>query len=84
MIPFRLVSLVGAVLPIATAASAQTVRHPEPAGFSCPGDRKAWVNTRSGVYHLQGERWYGSTKQGQYLCEKAAKVEGDRETRNGQ
>ena len=52
--------------------------------LSCPGDRKVWVNTRTRVYHLEGERWYGRTKQGQFECEKVAKAEGDRETRNGQ
>jgi hypothetical protein len=52
--------------------------------ISCPGDRVVWVNTNSGVYHLEGERWFGRTKFGQYECEKAAKDEGDRETRNGQ
>lgn len=65
-------------------ASAQTVHHLEPAGFVCPSDQKVWVNTRSGIFHLAGERYYGSTKQGKYICEKAAKAEGDRETRNGQ
>lgn len=65
-------------------AIAQTVHHPEPAHFSCPHDQKVWVNTRSGVYHLAGERYYGSTKEGNYMCEKAAQLEGDRETRNGQ
>ena len=57
---------------------------PVTANISCPGDRKVWVNTRTSVYHLEGERWYGRTKQGQFECEKAAKAEGDRETRNGQ
>ncbi len=53
-------------------------------GISCPGDRVVWVNTNSGVYHLDGERWFGRTKVGDYECEKAAQAEGDRETRNGQ
>ena len=53
-------------------------------GISCPGDRVVWVNTNSGVYHLEGERWFGRTRSGQYECEKAAMAEGDRETRNGQ
>ena len=68
----------------ASAAYAQTAHHPEPSGFACPGDQKVWVNTRSGIYHLSGERYYGSTKQGRYSCKKAADSEGDRETRNGQ
>ena len=48
-----------------------------------PGDRKVWVNTRTNIYHLEGERRYGRTKHGQFECEKAAKAEDDRETRNG-
>ena len=52
--------------------------------ISCPHDRVVWVNTRSGVYHLAGERWFGRTKSGQFECEKQALQEGDRETRNGQ
>ena len=57
---------------------------PVAANISCPSDRRVWVNTRTGIYHLEGERWFGRTKQGQFECEKAAKAEGDRETRNGQ
>lgn len=53
-------------------------------GISCPGDRVVWVNSNSGIYHFEGERWFGRTKSGQYECEKAAEAEGDRETRNGQ
>lgn len=53
-------------------------------GISCPGDRVVWVNTKSGVYHLEGERWFGRTSEGAYECEKGAIAEGDRETRNGQ
>lgn len=53
-------------------------------GISCAGDRVVWVDTNSGVYHLDGERWFGRTRSGQYECEKAARAEGDRETRNGQ
>jgi hypothetical protein len=53
-------------------------------GISCPGDRVVWVNAKTGVYHLEGERWFGRTAAEQYECEKAAKADGDRETRNGQ
>ena len=59
----------------ATAQSAQ--RH-------CPHDTVVWLNTRSGIYHYAGERWYGNTKYGAYVCEKEAIAEGDRATRNGQ
>lgn len=50
----------------------------------CPQDAVVWVNTQTGVYHLKGERWYGVTKSGAYVCRKEADAEGDRVTRNGQ
>ena len=55
-----------------------------PSGMTCPGDKLVWVNTRSHVYHFQGERYFGSTKQGKFICERDADREGDRPTRNGQ
>jgi hypothetical protein len=39
---------------------------------------KVWVNTKSGVYHCPGTRWYGATKQGKYMGECEAIKEGDR------
>ena len=50
----------------------------------CPNDTIVWVNTKTAVYHLRGERWYGATKDGAYVCRKEADAEGDRMTRNGQ
>ena len=71
----------GIILSFAATASP---RSSELSGLSCPGDQVVWINTRTGIYHLQGERWFGRTRQGKYACEKAADAEGDRETRNGQ
>ncbi len=55
--------------------------HPD---ISCPHDRVVWVNKASGVYHYRGERWFGRTEHGQFECEKHARAEGDRPTKNGQ
>lgn len=35
-----------------------------------------WVNTRTGVYHCPGSRWYGNTKQGRYMGECEARRAG--------
>lgn len=35
-------------------------------------DVKIWVNTKSGVYHCPDTRWYGNTKQGEYMSESEA------------
>ncbi len=41
-------------------------------------DVKVWVNTHSGVYHCPGTRWYGKTKQGEYMTQKQAQEKGYR------
>lgn len=50
----------------------------------CPSDTVVWLNTRSGIYHEKGMRWYGRTRQGAYVCKAEADAAGDRDTRNGQ
>ena len=37
-----------------------------------------WVNTKSGVYHCPNTRWYGNTKEGQYMTQKEAQSKGYR------
>jgi hypothetical protein len=69
---------------VRAAAFAQTPSHMPPPGMTCPGDKLVWVNTRSHIYHFQGERYFGSTKEGKFICERAADKEGDRPTHNGQ
>jgi hypothetical protein len=39
---------------------------------------KVWVNTKSGVYHCPGTRWYGNTKEGKYMTQKEAQAAGYR------
>jgi hypothetical protein len=41
---------------------------PAPGG----GHGQVWVNTETGVYHIQGSRFYGTTKKGKYMTEQDA------------
>jgi hypothetical protein len=50
----------------------------------CPNDTVVWLNLPTGIYHFGGERWFGATKSGAFVCRKEADQAGDRATRNGQ
>ena len=50
----------------------------------CPKDVVVWLNLPTGIYHFNGERWYGRTKNGAFVCKTEADRAGDRATRNGQ
>lgn len=51
---------------------------PQPRGDPAPGGGKGlvWVNLRTGVFHDETSRWYGRTKEGQYMTEAAARKAG--------
>jgi hypothetical protein len=50
----------------------------------CPADTVVWLNLPTGIYHFKGQRWYGATKRGAYVCQREADGAGDRATRNGE
>ena len=72
--------------PMALGASEQLTLFPteQQAQEHCPKDVVVWLNLPTGVYHFKGQRWYGQTKSGAYVCQKEADQAGDRPTKNGQ
>ncbi|ASG23255.1 MULTISPECIES: hypothetical protein [Nitrospirillum] len=66
------------VSPAALAAEGKHYSDPAAAAKVCKSP-VVWVNPNSGVYHLQGSRYYGTTKDGFYMCQKAAEAAGNRQ-----
>jgi hypothetical protein len=83
---FVAISFAIAIGPVsqAMAAGMATFTTEGEARQHCPGDTVVWLNLPTGIYHFQGERWYGRTKSGAFVCQKEAEAVGDRATRNGQ
>ncbi len=51
---------------------------------SCPAnDPVVWLNTSSNVYHVKGDKYFGNTKAGKYLCQSQATAAGGRQSKEG-
>jgi uncharacterized membrane protein len=48
----------------------------------CPGDTVVWANLDSRIYHFSGNRSYGGTKKGAYMCERESTGQGFRAAKN--
>ena len=59
----------------ATTQSASAANTPQAPGG---GNGKVWVNKDTKVFHREGDRWYGKTKNGEYMTERDAIAAGYR------
>jgi competence protein ComEA len=60
----------------ARSSSTQSAQLPTEKGM-------VWVNLDSGIYHREGDRWYGKTKHGKFMSEADAQKAGYRASKTG-
>lgn len=66
----------------ATAAGAGQFASVGDAQRHCPRDTVVWANTASKIYHYSGNKNYGNTKGGAYMCQQDSDRNGFRPAKN--
>ena len=89
VVPRLLTSLALMALPgvaIAAEPKAPLANFPtaQEAQQHCPDDLVVWLDSPTRTYHYRGQRWYGSTKSGAYVCRNEANKAGMRATRSAE
>jgi hypothetical protein len=79
MMPCLFIAVLLLALPVAAGAAAQPTLYPSESAArqACPNDIVVWLNTKSGFYHYKGQKWYGTTTVGAYVCKAEADGAGD-------
>jgi competence protein ComEA len=69
--------------PAPAAAAAPTTRTPvaQAPTRTASAEGMVWVNTATKIFHREGDRWYGKTKEGKFMTEADALAAGYRETK---
>jgi hypothetical protein len=71
-----------AATPAGAHAGANRFSAEAQAKARCPSDTIVWANTSSNIYHFAGNKNYGNTKEGAYMCERDAAAQGIRAAKN--
>jgi hypothetical protein len=66
---------------VTVGAETKGASTPEPAAKTPPQKGMVWVNTESGIFFREGDRWYGKTKEGKFMTEADAKKAGYHEAK---
>lgn len=68
--------------PMVTVGDVKEAPPPSAAAKVPPQKGMVWVNTESGIFFHEGDRWYGKTKEGKFMTEADAKKAGYREAKH--
>jgi hypothetical protein len=80
--PLALMALPGLAIAAPSADPLASFPTALEAQQNCPTDLVAWLDPPTRTYHYRGQRWYGSTKNGAYVCRNVAVRAGMRATRS--
>ena len=77
-IAYSLISMFGVLLIVGSALGGGMMmfKSEQKAQQHCPSDIVVCLNTTNATYHLKGERWYGLTNHGAYVCKDEADKDG--------
>src|SRR5262249_20850209 len=64
-------------------AKSSDTKSPQAEAKVPPQKGMVWVNTKSKVFHKEGDRWYGKTKEGKFMTEADALKAGYHESKEG-
>jgi hypothetical protein len=79
-----LMTLPGFVIAASAAMPLANFPREQEAQQHCPDDLIVWLDLPTRTYHYRGQRWYGATKSGAYVCRNEAVRAGMRATRHAE
>jgi hypothetical protein len=70
-------------LASSTGRASESVKSGSVEAQILPTTGMVWANVKSGMFHREGERWYGKTEQGKFMTEADARKAGYRPAEEG-